>query len=105
MIAEPNAGPVVVCLARELERMIPGYIENRWLDADALADALRRGDYDAVRLIGRTMQGTAEVYGLPHLARLGEALAAAGREHAADTIGRRIDDLRGYLRRLKVIYQ
>jgi hypothetical protein len=105
MIAEPTAGPIVVCLARELERMIPGYLENRWLDADALADALRRGDYADVRLIGRTMQGTAEVYGLPHLARLGEALAGAGRERAADRIGRRIDELRAYLRRLKVIYQ
>jgi HPt (histidine-containing phosphotransfer) domain-containing protein len=94
----------VLCVESELKDLMPTYVQNRHQDAAEIVDALRRKDFDDVRLIGHTMAGSSEAYGLARLTRLGRELEQAARQHAAEDIGRHVDELRRYLRSLKLVY-
>jgi histidine phosphotransfer protein HptB len=105
MVDTARAKTIIITVDRELERLIPAYVENRWLDVDALADALHRRDLDEAREIGRTLRGSAIFYGLADLAQFGEAIERAAATGVAGDVARRARDLQTYLQRLQIMYQ
>ena len=94
----------MLCVEYELKDLMPDYVQNRHHDAAEIVDALRRKDFEDVRLIGHTMAGSSEAYGFARLTRLGRELEQAARQHAAEDVGRHVDELRRYLRSLKLVY-
>jgi histidine phosphotransfer protein HptB len=101
----PVGAPIVVCMERELQAIIPEYLQNRQHDVNEIIDALRRGDFDDVRHIGHAMARTGEAYGLSRLARLGQALEQSATARATEGVGRHLDELRLYLRRVTIVYR
>jgi HPt (histidine-containing phosphotransfer) domain-containing protein len=105
MTPTSSNAPIVVFLEREMQDVIADYLQNRQHDVNEIIDALRRGDFDDVRHIGHAMAQSGQTYGLSRLARLGEALEESAKARAADAIGRHLDALRAFLRRVTVVYR
>ena len=48
---------IVVRIDRDLEALIPGFMENREKDIAAILTALDGNDFDAIRSLGHGMKG------------------------------------------------
>jgi HPt (histidine-containing phosphotransfer) domain-containing protein len=85
-----------------IEELIPGYLRNRHADLHALAEALGRGDYDAMRILGHNMKGTGSGYGFAEISDIGKDLEAAAKERSSDGLRAQIANLSEFLNRLQV---
>src|SRR4029450_2297339 len=65
-----------------LAELVPGFLENRRRDVEAIAAALAHADYENVRILGHNMKGSGAGYGLNRITEIGASLgqAAGGRE-------------------------
>lgn len=84
--------------------LVPKYLANRKRDILSLAEALKKGDLQAVRVIGHGMKGTGSGYGFPAITEIGRNIEKAGVSEDAAAITRQISSLENYLSRLEVIY-
>lgn len=101
-------GPVAritVPVDKDLEDLIPGFLENRRKDVGTLRAAVSRGDYETVRILGHTMRGDGGGYGFDAISDIGGALEAAAKVKSLDEIHRWIGELAGYLDRVDVVYE
>ena len=48
---------IFVRIDPDLVDLIPGFLENRANDVEALRDLLNKQDYDAIRILGHSMKG------------------------------------------------
>ena len=63
-----------------LADLVPGFLDGRRRDIDAIAAALERSDYDNVRILGHNMKGSGAGYGFNRITEIGTSLEqAAGR--------------------------
>ncbi len=96
--------PIVVEVERELEDLVPLFMEQRRKDQVAFTQALARGDFETLRMIGHGMAGAGRGYGFDAISDMGEAMEQAA--HASDTaklnkLGRLLID---YMERVTVTY-
>ena len=54
---------IVITVDPDLEDLIPGFLDNRYEDIDALMGALDRKDYETIRRLGHIMKGAGGGYG------------------------------------------
>ncbi|RKP49895.1 response regulator [Cohnella endophytica] len=94
----------LVVLKEELEDLIPGYIDNRYLDLHRITILLERRDYESIGLIGHRMKGSGSGYGLDTISRLGIELATAAAFEQSSRIADVVKELALFLERIKIIY-
>jgi CheY-like chemotaxis protein len=95
----------VVHVDASLAELVPGFLDNRRTDLDAIASAVARGDYDNVRILGHNMRGSGTGYGFTRITELGASLEqAAGRREAGEIVARAAE-LTRYLDGLHVKYE
>jgi len=97
--------PVVIKADPDLEDIIPGYLKNRDDDISKISEALAKGDYETIRVLGHTMKGTGGGYGFDTITTLGHAIEVAAKERNREGIQRSIKELSAYLNRVEVIYE
>ena len=90
---------------RDLQDLIPGYLENRRGEVTALREALSRGDFETLRVTGHGMKGSGGGYGFDRITEIGQAIEQAARNNHADIIRENLDLLSDYLDRLEVCYE
>jgi CheY-like chemotaxis protein len=88
-----------------LSAIVPRFLDNMRSNGPALSQALQRSDFDSIRTIGHNMKGTGAGYGFPVLSSLGAALEQAAKQHDAEMIRSKTEELAEYLRRIQVDYQ
>jgi two-component system sensor histidine kinase/response regulator len=88
-----------------LAELVPGFLDNRRTDLDAIASALARGDYDKVRILGHNMRGSGTGYGFTRITELGACLEQAAGRREAGEIRARTAELSRYLDGLHVKYE
>jgi CheY-like chemotaxis protein len=98
-------GRIVVRVDAEIEDLIPHYLENRRKEVCLLQDGLNRGDYQFLRSAGHTMKGTGGGYGFEVISDIGRELEKAGTEEDAEAVGRCIDRLADYLKKVDVVIE
>src|ERR1700736_4609172 len=83
--------------------MIPVFLQNCRQNVIAMLDALDRGDFEAVEILGHGMRGAGGSYGFQAITDIGAALEQAA--ESADTDGSRkwVGELSGYLDRVEII--
>ena len=86
-----------------LEDLIPGFLDNRRTDIDALRDAVEKGDMTIVENLGHTMKGTGGGYGFQKITELGDALERAARQKDGGRILHLAEELENYLDNLEVV--
>ncbi|MDX1252387.1 MAG: Hpt domain-containing protein [Gammaproteobacteria bacterium] len=95
---------LIVHVDADLQDLLPTYLARRRQDVATLTQALNRGDYEAIRVIGHNMKGTGSGYGLEVVGRVGDELEQAAPQHDTQAIVTLINRLDDYLRRLEVVF-
>ena len=88
----------------DLADLIPGFLENRRKDITAMQEALARGDFETVRVLGHSMKGAGGGYGFDAITDIGAALEKAAKDNNPGTVLRGLRDLAAYLDRVEVIH-
>jgi CheY-like chemotaxis protein len=103
--ASPPAGAegkIVIPVDGALADLVPNYLESRRKDLGSIRRALGQENYEATRVLGRSMKGSGEGYGFAFISAVGQAIEAAAQEGDGQEIQRRIDELDNYLKRLEI---
>jgi PAS domain S-box-containing protein len=95
----------VVRVDADLAELVPGFLENRRTDLDAIASALARVDYENVRILGHNMRGSGAGYGFNRITELGASLEQAAVRCESEEIRARAAELSRYLDGLHVKYE
>lgn len=96
---------VVVQVDSDLEDLIPGYLQNRRQDVDAILQALENQDFETIRVLGHTMKGTGGGYGFDAITEMGRALEEAAKSRNAQAIHQGVAALLDYLQAVEVVFQ
>ncbi len=96
---------ITVRIDRDLEEIAPGYLENRRKDLLLLPEALERGDFDNLKVLGHRMKGSGAGYGFNGITDIGRSVETAAKERDVEGVRSAIDELASYLDRIEVIYE
>ena len=96
---------VTVTIDPDLEPLIPGFLENRQKDIQALTEALNEQAYATVQSIGHSLKGVGGGYGFTKISEIGASLESAAREQDPATIQALINSLQEYMANIEVVYQ
>lgn len=88
---------ITVTLDKDLEDLIPGFMQRRREDVISLRASLAAGEMDKVRITGHSMKGTGGGYGFDDLTRIGTELEKASVAADGDRITQLIGELEAYL--------
>ncbi len=104
-IEEHTMGRVRVRVDSSLAELVPGFLENRRRDVEAIAAALEHADYENVRILGHNMRGSGSGYGLNRITEIGASLEQAAGRREPEEIRARAAELARYLDGLYVEYE
>ncbi len=88
----------------DLRELIPGYLENRHKDIEAIGAALKASDYKNIRALGHSMKGSGGGYGFMPISLIGGSIEKAAKEKSADRIQTQLDELLHYLEHVSIVY-
>lgn len=100
-----DGSKIVVSVDSDLEELIPDFLDNRRKDIQSIQDALSKGDYDTLTIIGHSMKGSGGGYGFDYITDIGAAIEQAGKEKNDDEIKKWTDELDLYLGRVEVVFE
>jgi PAS domain S-box-containing protein len=102
--AKPHNPAHQIRVGGNLRDIVPGYLERRRADVDALKDALAARDYDAAAVIGHRMRGSGSGYGLTELTGIGTEIEEAARTQDTARLEELTRMLADFLDNLSVVY-
>ncbi len=94
-----------VTVARDLEDLIPGFMQNRRSDVDALRSALRESDFDKLFQLGHRMKGVGKSYGFARITSLGVEIEEAVRSRNPGSVDALISQYAEYLDKVTIEYE
>lgn len=101
--APPQAPDDVVVLEDpDTAPLVPGFLQNRREDVDAMRPLIDAADFGRVQALGHRMKGTGKSYGFPEISRIGAAIELAAHQNDAVALERLVGELDAYLTRVKV---
>ncbi|MBW2038433.1 MAG: Hpt domain-containing protein [Deltaproteobacteria bacterium] len=100
-----NQKKIIVHVDPEIEDLIPGFLENRRNDVKTLQEALTKGDYETIRILGHSMKGSGGGYGFDAITEIGRSLEDAAKTKNTEETRRWVDELLHYLERVEVVYE
>ncbi len=96
---------ITVKVDKDLEDLIPGFMQRRREDVASIRASLSAGDLDKVRITGHSMKGTGGGYGFEDLSRIGSELEKAAQAGDADAIISLVARLEEYLDKVVIEYE
>ena len=96
---------ITVTVDKDLEDLIPGFMQRRREDVASLKASLAAGEMDKVRVTGHSMKGTGGGYGFDEMSRIGGDLEKAAAATDTDTISQLIAQLEQYLDNVVVEFE
>jgi HPt (histidine-containing phosphotransfer) domain-containing protein len=82
---------------------IPAYLQNCRQNVIAMLDALDRGDFETVTILGHQMRGSGGTYGFQAITDIGAALQQASESADIDASRKWVGDMSSYLDRVETI--
>ncbi len=101
---EPSA-KTVVKIDRDLEDLIPGYLEKRLMDVTSIREAAGKNDLETIRILGHTMKGSGGGYGFDRITEIGRQLEEAAKTGNSEKCLQHANELADYLTHLTITYQ
>jgi HPt (histidine-containing phosphotransfer) domain-containing protein len=95
--------PVRVTVEADLLPLIPGFLENRRSDLEAIRTALRARDVETVQRLGHNMKGAGAGYGFDGITGLGAGLEDAAKQRDLARAQALVAKLEDYLERVEVV--
>lgn len=94
-----------VVIDRDLADLIPGFIEKRQQDIEAIMTATAAGDYETVQSIGHNLKGIGGGYGFDRITKLGAAIEQAGKLMEADKVRELAQVMQAYIENVEISYE
>ena len=98
-------GGIIVHVDPEIADLVPGFLDNRRKDTASIAEALTRGDFETVRILGHSMKGAGGSYGFDAITDIGKSLEQAAMAKDSDVIKKSVQELSTYLDCVEVVYE
>lgn len=95
---------LIIQVDRDLEDLMPLFMDTRKRDMEGLAQGLASNDFAALRVIGHGMKGSGGAFGFQFITDLGDIIEASALKNDAVTIAQQFALLRDYLARVEVQY-
>ena len=95
---------LIIQVDRDLEDLMPLFMQTRQRDLDGLAQGLVSNDFVALRAIGHGMKGSGGAFGFQRVTDIGDIIEASALKHDAVTIEQQLALLRDYLKRAEIEY-
>jgi len=95
---------VRIRIDRDLQDLIPGYLKSRRKDLLDYQQALEKGDFDSIGVLGHSMKGSGGGYGFNDLSSIGRAIEKAAKNKDKESVRKSIIDLTDFLKKLEVVY-
>ena len=95
---------IIIQVDADLEDLIPGFLENRNTDIEALRTELENSQYENLRSIGHSIKGVGGGYGFDLMSQIGAEIESAAKESDGDLIREKIEQLDDYLKRVDIEY-
>jgi len=96
---------VRVTVDTRLQAAVPGYLESRRRDLQAISKALDEADYETIRTLGHKMHGSGAGYGFPEITAIGEHLELAAESRNDQNIRSETAILSQYLDTVEVAFR
>jgi CheY-like chemotaxis protein len=96
------ASEVVHIEDAEIAPLVPAFLDHRRADIAMYRDAVASSDFGRIQSSAHKMKGTGRGYGLAVISRIGGDLELAAHEKDVPAITRLIDELDGYLHRVRI---
>jgi HPt (histidine-containing phosphotransfer) domain-containing protein len=94
----------VVRIDRDLEDLIPGYLEKRFADVASIREAAGKNDLETVRVLGHTMKGSGGGYGFDRITEIGRQLEEAAKTGDKEAIITGAAELERFLTTIHIEY-
>jgi histidine phosphotransfer protein HptB len=98
------ADPIVVKIDRELEGLVPRFLDNCRRDIGLIESTLAKNDLDTARKIGHSLKGVGGGYGFAEITRYGAAIEEAAKAGDGLSAAAAASALEAYLDALQVEY-
>ena len=95
----------MVEISRDLEDIVPIFLNNREKDLQTLRDALTRQDFGTLQTLGHRMKGDGGGYGFDRITEIGATMEQAAKQQDGSLIAEQIVQLEEFLRRVSVVYR
>jgi hypothetical protein len=95
---------VTVYIERDLEYLVPDYLDNRKKDVVLIHEALMKEDFESIRIMGHNMKGTGGGYGFEAISVFGAELQEAAINRNTGAISRLAGELMDYIGRVEIVY-
>jgi PAS domain S-box-containing protein len=95
----------IVKVDKDLEDLIPGYLENRHREIKTIEEALEKGDLETIRFLGHSMKGSGGGYGFDTITEIGKTLEEAARSDDIIAIKKALTHLSDYLGNMDIVYE
>lgn len=92
-------------ISRDLESIVPIFLDNRRKDVRTLRDALVMQDFRTVQTLGHRMKGDGGGFGFDRITEIGAAIERAAKLQDRVTIEQHIVQLEDFLKRVTVVYR
>ena len=96
---------IIVSVDRDLEDLIPGFLENRRKDIKTIEQALEIRDYESIRILGHSMKGAGGGYGFDAITDIGRSLEKAARGNNPEAVTKCCEAIASYLDKIKVVFE
>jgi len=94
-----------VYIDRDLEFLIPQFLENREEDIHNLEKLLKKAEYDQIRIIGHSLKGSGGGYGFDYLTEVGSEIEKEAELKNKKKIKVLINELKDYLNNIEIVYK
>src|SRR5258708_6711317 len=95
---------ILVRAEPKLADLIPVFLQNCRKNVIAMLDALDRGDFETVEILGHGMRGAGGSYGFQAITDIGAALEQAAESADTDASRKWVGELSRYLDRVEIIF-
>jgi HPt (histidine-containing phosphotransfer) domain-containing protein len=96
---------ITVEISRDLEGIVPTFLDNRKKDIRTLRGALVTQDFKTVQTLGHRMRGDGGGFGFDRITEIGAAMERAAKLEDLLTIEQHIVQLEDFLKRVTIIYR
>jgi len=89
-----------ISIDKDLEDLIPGYLENRLRDIASIEEALIKNDFETIRILGHSIG-----YGFAAITEIGKRIEEAAKKMDKKVITEQVEELSTYLRNITIKYE
>ena len=98
------AEKIRVEIMKDLEVLIPRYLDRRHKEVEAFRTQLGAGDFEALRIGGHSLKGSGGGYGFAPLTKIGAIIETAAKAKDAAVIETALAEYADYIQRVEIVY-